>query len=339
MQKHKALAYYCPTTVILVDDNEAFLENATSFLAKDKALYRTFNDPKKALEFLTKEYQANDLIQQCIDQELDPNRGHRNIDISLAPIRKALYNPKRFEHVTVLVVDHDMPTMSGLELCSSLENFPIKKILLTGVASDQQAISAFNGGLIDAFINKNARDMEEKLNDKIIELSAKQLEEETSIVIDNLTYPRPGYEASCLNDKAFVDLLNKIIKENNICEYYLSEENGSYVMLDEQGKPSWLVIKDKDEMETDYFMAEDSNQRASEKVVQGLKECKLIVHMFDKEDEETPPVDWEAKGLLHPATALKGREETYYYAYIDKPDAHKLNHDKLVSFRAYQEQG
>lgn len=338
MSKQKALAYFCPTTVMLVDDNEGFLKSTIPLLSKDKAIYRTFTDPTKVYEYLMENYQGNDLMQQCVDQETDPNRGHRNVDITLAPIREAIYDPKRFEHVSVLVVDHDMPEMNGLDLCRQLSDFPIKKILLTGVASDQQAIAAFNEGVIDAFITKSSEGMEQILNDKIQELSHKQLEEETSIVIENLTYPRPGYEPSCLGDPAFVSMFGEIVHENKICEYYLSEENGSYMFFDELGKPSWLVIKDKDEMESDFYLADDSKEQPSQEILNGLKDCKMIVHMFDKIDESTPATQWEQKGLLHPAKALKGREETYYYAYIDNPDAHNIGKDKIVSFRAYQEQ-
>ncbi len=336
--KKKAVAYHCPTTVILIDDNEKFLKNLIPSLSQSKAVYRPFTDPKAALKFFLKEYESNDLIKRCIEQEEDPSRWHRNIDINIKPIRDAVYNPKRFEHVTVLVVDHDMPEMNGLDLCRELTDFPIKKILLTGVASDRQAIHAFNEGVIDAFINKTSPDMENLLNEKIQDLARKQLEEETKIVIDNIVYPRPGYEASCLGESVFVDLLDEIIEKNNICEYYLSEENGSYVMFDELGKPSWLVIKDKDEMEADYYLADDSKIKPSAEVLKGLKDRTLIVSMFDRVDEETPAVEWKTKGLLHSATPLKGRSETYYYAYIKNPDAHTLAHDKIVSFRDYQEQ-
>jgi len=52
-----------------------------------------------------------------------------------------------------------MPNMTGLDLCYKLQDFPFKKILLTGEMQHEEAVKAFNAGLIDRFIRKYDPDL------------------------------------------------------------------------------------------------------------------------------------------------------------------------------------
>ncbi len=341
MNKNKAVAYFHPTTVILVDDNKDLIESIGCIIDQGGMSRKEFANPILAYDFLASKHAQYNLAQQCVDQETDPDSDARNVNINITSIKDGVYNPKRFEHITVLVVDHDMPEMSGIDLCRKLKDYPIKKILLTGVATDKQAVDAFNEGLIDGYISKNDDNMEEKLAQAIAELHRKQLEEESAIIVNNLIYPRPGYEKSCLSEEVFINLLDELVQKHNICEYYLSTEYGSYVLFDEQGTPSWLVIKDEAEMQGDHLLAEDDSSTwrpASTEIINALKDRKLVLHTFSKDEGRVEAAEWEAKGFLHPATPLQGSEETYYYAYITNPDAHPIDKDKLLSFEAYKEQ-
>ena len=47
-----------------------------------------------------------------------------------------------------------MPKMTGVEFCRAIRGLPVKTILLTGKASLETAISAFNEGVIDCFLQK-----------------------------------------------------------------------------------------------------------------------------------------------------------------------------------------
>jgi CheY-like chemotaxis protein len=69
-------------------------------------------------------------------------------------IYKVIYNPRRYEEISTVIVDYDMPSMKGLEFCEKLQNPYIRKILYTGVAGEGLAIEAFNKGLIDGYIRK-----------------------------------------------------------------------------------------------------------------------------------------------------------------------------------------
>ena len=50
---------------------------------------------------------------------------------------------------------------------------------------------------------------------------------------------------STIEDPVFTDLFNKICKKNQIIEYYLLDEQGSYLLLDKNKKITWLIVKKK----------------------------------------------------------------------------------------------
>jgi CheY-like chemotaxis protein len=68
-------------------------------------------------------------------------------------------NPARYQLAQTCVVDYAMPGIDGLKVLNTLLDWPGARILLTGQADDQIAIQAFNGGLIDQFIAKQAPDV------------------------------------------------------------------------------------------------------------------------------------------------------------------------------------
>ncbi len=331
----KALACYFPTTVILVDDDPAYLENVVSSLDKKLAIYKVFSDPVEALEYLNNRHQRDPFIERCISQEDDPDLGHRNIDMSLFPIIDEIYNPKRFKEVSIVIADQVMPELKGLDFLKQIQDKTIKKVLLTGMTTEQEAVRAFNNDIIDRFIDKDTENLYKSLEALIKELCYDRFKDMTSIIVDNLAYPREGYEPSPLIDPVFLDFFNNLIKEKNIVEYYLYDDNGSFVFFDFNGNPSFLVVKVDDEMKGDFLMADDLDEEISLDVLKGLENRSLIVKTFTPKEYRMSPAEWEKRGMLYPAKTLQGKEQLYYYAYIDKSDAHEIDKAKFISFKDY----
>ncbi len=65
-----------------------------------------------------------------------------------------------------------MPGMDGLETLSELVDWPGSRVLLTGQADEQVAVRAFNRGLIEQFIAKQAPDISRQLIDAVEHLLA-----------------------------------------------------------------------------------------------------------------------------------------------------------------------
>ncbi|MCW5649958.1 MAG: response regulator [Ramlibacter sp.] len=72
---------------------------------------------------------------------------------------------ERYALTRICVVDYSMPGMDGLQTLGELVEWPGSRVLLTGQADEQVAVNAFNRGLIDQFIAKQAPDISRRLID------------------------------------------------------------------------------------------------------------------------------------------------------------------------------
>ena len=69
----------------------------------------------------------------------------------------------RYRLAQICVVDYAMPGTDGLKVLTTLLDWPGARVLLTGQADEKVAIHAFNSGLIDQFIAKQAPDIAGRL--------------------------------------------------------------------------------------------------------------------------------------------------------------------------------
>jgi DNA-binding NarL/FixJ family response regulator len=98
-------------------------------------------------------------------------------------LHREIYNSQRFHEISVLVVDFDMPGMTGLELCEELADKPFKKLLLTGKADEKTVIQAFNEGKIQKYIHKDSQNFAEEMNRAVRELQRNYFEDLSAVVI------------------------------------------------------------------------------------------------------------------------------------------------------------
>jgi len=122
----KIPALFRPTEIIVVDDDSSFLEGFLFFIPDDIKC-RTFQHPQLAIDYLNNPLLTSKHEEQylTINEEQEE---YPTIDIN---IYKEIYNKNRFNEVSVLVADYSMPRLTGIELCNSIENKRIKKLLLT----------------------------------------------------------------------------------------------------------------------------------------------------------------------------------------------------------------
>ncbi len=333
-------ACYFPTTVVLVDDNRQYLENIRYQLDDRRAVYRLYDQPKAALQFINQEYAPDYFTQRSVLRPEEEERDHRRIDVSIRPIRDEMYNVHRFEQLSVLVVDQEMPGLKGLDLCRQLQSSPIKKVLLTGEVDEQYAVDAFNQGWIDQFIHKKIQEddaFSDVLNRTIAALQKRYFEDLSTLIMDSLTQNPEHHPLSCLGDPVFIRFFHALFQQHNLCEYYLTDANGSFMCLDFEGRPSWLVVKDETAMKGTQFDAEVADQKPTPSVMQSLVQREKILYLHDEQDWYLQPADWATHHRLYPAKQLTGGQQTYYYAYIDDPTAYPMT-SPVLSFKDYLEQ-
>jgi len=327
MPQHQTPLFYFPSMVVFVDDSRNFLDNFSLQLDADLA-FQLYDSPIAALTALNAPAEKNSSVEQFFSisrfgDELPLS--HHVLDLNLNNIVREAQNPHRFERISVVVVDYDMPEMDGLELCRNIKNHSIKKILLTGKADEKLAVQAFNQGLIDRFIMKQDAEVIPSLNQAIVELQQAYFENMARSMKEALSLGSHSF----LRDGRFAEEFNKICQQAGVVEFYLTAMPEGYLLLDAKGSASLLVIKTEDELQSHFEIAAD--QGAPAKLLEQLKSHKVIPYFPTPEGEYTPKCkDWWS--CLYPATKFKGREP-YYYAVVTKPSG--LNLAKVLSYQAF----
>jgi CheY-like chemotaxis protein len=315
----------------MIDDNRKFLNNIKLDLDPKRAIFQFYDNPVKALQFLTEKYTPDPFINRCIQHPEERHRDHRNIDVDIRAIHKELYNPMRFNEISVIVVDYAMPGLNGLEFCERLKSRQFKMILLTGEADEKLANDAFNRGIIHRFIRKDTLNFVEVLKSAINELQLMYFQDLSEIIINSLT-KNPDYPYCCLDDQVFINFFEMLCNKNQFTEYYLMDATGSYLFLDFEGKPTWLAVKDENWMESDAFTAEMSDTEISPEILEPLRKREKLLYLHSDDDFDKQPQDWLP--YLHPAQKLIGRS-IYYYAYINDPKVYDIHSDRILSYKEY----
>lgn len=299
-----------PTRVILVDDDREFLENLNNGLSSESASYQHFNNPEKALHYLNEVYKPNPFPNRYIQGVDEDKWEHRRLDVNIWDTHHEVYRPERFEEISVIVVDHSMPTISGIELCRQITDSNIQKILLTGMTDQNIVIRAFNEGIIHHYIRKQDHDMVEQLNQAIESAQWRyfnKLSEVTlkAIISDDLV----NY---AIADPNFQNFFKKLVKQYKLREAYLCESMGSYVFLTEDGVSHGLAVNSADQLEVSCDSAEALDIDAS--LLKELKKQKKMMFYHSRQAIFEPPAK-EWKNYVYPPQILQGKRETYYYVF------------------------
>lgn len=153
--------YRRPGGVVFLDDDSAYLEMLADVMPPEWHV-RLFLQPRDCIEQLLQEVARWEhdawQQQQIINRWRD---GGLLIPQILQYWRED--GSARFGLTQVCVVDYSMPSMSGLRFLSELKGWQGSRILLTGRADEQIALSAFNRGLIEQFIPKQSQELRSRL--------------------------------------------------------------------------------------------------------------------------------------------------------------------------------
>lgn len=312
--------FHFPTTVAFIDDSPQFLSNL-SLQLDSRLAFRLFHSPFAALVALNGASAAQPVAERFFS--LYRHRGDKNqtrhvIDVSLDMIHREVHNARRFEQVSVVVVDYDMPEIDGLEFCRNLRNKAIKKILLTGKADEQVAVRAFNEKVIDRFIRKQNDDVMALLNLAIAELQQEHFDQIEHMLSDALAVGSHPF----LRDPGFAQRFAEIHASLGIVEHYLSCSPDGILMLDMQGTAYLLIVQTEEMIQGHYEIASD--QDAPEELLRQLRSGSSLPYFWKTGGNYSPIYeDWQP--CLHPAIEFKG-EDWYLYTLVKNPGAFNLKY-------------
>lgn len=243
-----------------------------------------------------------------------------SVNLDISRIFKKVYDKNRFEHIAVLVLDYDMPGVNGLELARELKSkTPVKIVMLTGEADKNTVIEAFNANEIDRFISKSNFDYHEKLLEYIKQLQLQYFIDLSAAVLDSLA-PDSSHP---LKNEIFIKFFDTLIKDNNIVEFYLIDESGSFLLLNREAKPLWLIVRRDEDMQSFYEMAD--GEKLDKDLVKDLQDRKKVVTSNDRESVIPLISEWK----IYDAKKLEN--EKICYALLTDEDFN-LQENNIISY-------
>jgi CheY-like chemotaxis protein len=323
MQKTAISLCYHPTATILVDDNKEYLMSLGSSLRQNSNLLCYFyEDPVALLNYLATGYQAI----ACMVR--DENNRSIVPPLDITSIHHDIYNADRFKQIANIIVDYDIPSMNGAQLCEKIKDPFINRIMLTGKADEELAITLFNEAKIDYFALKGTTDLIKKLQTMLDEKQQAFFLRLTEKALNKVAI-NSWHTLTCLSDPEFTVLFTRLLAQTQAVEYYLLDDQGSFLLLDRYAKPSWLIMANEEKMTSYYQTAKDG--AANKKVIAQLKN-KIMLPYFPATVTKNAAMRWE--DYLYPAKVLAGRKR-YYYAHINAPKIHEIQTENILSYQSY----
>ena len=239
MGKPEFSLFYHPTTTVYIDDNKDFLNSLT--MKAEPGSYKVFDDPHEGLVYVETQFKLIEDFSKGKPLSPDINTPNKLI-LPQNQICQKLNTLNRFAEPSVIVVDFSMPQLNGLDLCSQISNPNSKKVLLTGVANEKQAIHALNTDLIDFYVGKNEEDVVTRLASIVSTLNSRYFMD-----LMPLSNHDTMLQIPFLFDANFADYFEQICEDLGVMEYYYVTNPGGFLLIDKLGKMSRLIVMTQQE--------------------------------------------------------------------------------------------
>lgn len=278
-----------PINVLFLDDNQGFLDSLALELNHSGQIMVTTNvDKAKRTLDQNQENIINRISEQLSDTEID-TYNEQFIDIEISRIKEMIYDENRFDFVPILIVDYQMPYINGVEVCRQLKNHKsIHKIMLTAEADKDTAIEAFNEGIIDHFLMKQSETLYEDLVTAINQQKQQYFNALSKPILDS---PIAKNLQTVLNNTHYIQVFNQVLKDSQAVEYYLLDTSGSFLFLDGQANPYWLIIRTESDFNNQIAMLE--GLEVSDRVKQALRKRDNLLFLLAESEFQKPAKSWE----------------------------------------------
>ncbi|MFM0363333.1 response regulator [Paraburkholderia sediminicola] len=239
---------FYPTSVVFVDDSDSYLDALRRFFP-DISTNLFFTRPQTALAFIRKHARENSLVFAPASAGLSEIGLERFVETSAE--RDVLARNTRFSEVAAVVVDYDMPGLSGVEFLSSISNLRCAKVLLTGVADETVAVKAFNAGIVDLYLRKTDADSANRL--------VHFLKDARNTHCSEAGWLGLGENGMTYCDPRTRKVIDVVVAAENIVEYYWRPEQNAILMFDRAGNPSvFLAWAENDWIAQAEIVADES---------------------------------------------------------------------------------
>lgn len=263
--------YRSPAGVVFLDDDRDYLEMLAEVMPPDWYV-RLFMRPVACIELLQQECQHSEADVWSQQEIISRWReGASLIPQILQYWRED--GTRRLGLMRVCVVDYAMPAMSGLRVLAELTDWSGSRILLTGRADEQLAVSAFNRGLIKQFIPKQTPDIGKRLI-SVIQSQRHQADPRYQ-QIWRTTLSREQYALLC--DPPVAQALEQLALSQGWVEHVVIGAPFGVLALDRKGAVSWLQLEPAANLPEVAEMADSEGCDAA--TVQDIRDGKKLMNL------------------------------------------------------------
>ncbi|KTC99890.1 response regulator [Legionella feeleii] len=319
----KPLCFYHPTKVIFLDDNRAFLD-ALELEFGNHILTLTNPDAAISLIDSNKEEDFPQSIYRVLNDVNADTTTNRVIDLEIKNLLTLIYDKSRFERIPLLVVDYAMPNINGIQFCEKIKQRKIAKVMLTAEADKDTVISAFNNRLIDKFILKRNENLYPEITLTINDLTYQYF----SILSGKLIDSNSSHINTLFSNKLYQELFKLVKIQAQAIEYYLVDNLGSFLFLDKDANPTWLIIKDLNAF-TDHLDLL-AGYDLPDHVLKSVAKKEKMLFMLSEEDYKKPVEKW-----IENLFDAKKLDDNFYYGIIKNYLADSIEWGRVVSYSAY----
>ncbi len=303
--------YYYTSTILTADDDSLFTQALSKILSKEFKV-KSFQQPEQLIDYINTHHSLlskQTILRDCCEHDEYDTANHALVDLDVPALHSLQSNPERNDDVSVIIVDYNMPSMTGLEACQQLKNSRAKKILLTGESDLQIAIDAFNHKLIDKYIRKDSTSIANDIMTSVRELSMRYFLDQTQPI---LTHLEAGKQ-SPLSDEIFTQFFHQWCKENGIKEFTLIDKSGTFSVINTENQEAYFVLHTDNSLNTFIEINDDVADAAP--YLDAMKSRTRIPFFGVGVDSwQVEPEAWDQ--YCHPANTFTGRQP-YYWALVN----------------------
>ena len=318
---------YFPTLTVFVDDQKDFL-NSIKYKFKDSNLV-CFSNQSDALNYIKGNFSKGSWYFNKIKPLEEERHNHKRIEYNLSDLFQKIYDKERFNIVTSIVVDYDMPELNGIEFAKCLKDcdIDIDVYLLTGAADEAIAVDAFNKKLIKGYIRK----LKDNTTNRILESISNSALGYFNKINNTLLSLYAVDKNSILLKDEFKNFFNSFTHKHNIIEYYLNDLDLSFVLVDNKGHLNLLFVYSESHLNATYRLG--AEEELPTDVLRDLKSKHKMI-CFSNLEERPFSFLKDYKKHLYKTTKLNIGKNLYYYKYIKKINFNK----KFLSYNRFMEQ-
>ncbi|MFT7386772.1 MAG: CheY-like chemotaxis protein [Candidatus Endobugula sp.] len=300
--------YYYPTDIVLIDDDEIFLEALSSSLSHE-FVCKTFIDPIEALRYVN-----NQSYRHLSTLSIKDQRWQENI---FSYISNKQSDPSKKSELSVVVVDYDMPVINGIKFCARLKSPVVRKILLTGCASSKEVVTAFNNNIIDYYIDKNSDDLLADVQRGVTQMQKAYFRES----LQSLMMSFIQKEAPFFLDSGLANFFDDTCISLGVKEYYFKPETSRFILHSPSADTLLMVADDNDiDNHLEIIREEEGPSHWIDKLL-----TRQYLPFFNSHDGFYTPETHNGSNPFFRATTIIGRERNYYCALV--PNSNVISQD------------